>query len=152
MTREEQVQRFAEQILIIKLAIDEFGLEKMRPVIKRWMETTATMLWKRKMEELGIKGGSPSDFFKCIRGWGKESGIFQELLEETPKRVRYRICDCQIYDACKRVGMDPRDFCENGIFLSMEKVPEFINPKLKWTATYNPDRKEGCHYEISYKE
>ena len=48
MTREEQVQRFAEQILIIKMAVDEFGLDKMRPVIRKWMEATATMLWKKK--------------------------------------------------------------------------------------------------------
>lgn len=48
----------------------------------------------------------------------------------------------KIYDACKRVGLNPRDICENGIFLSMEKAPEFINPQLKWTATFNDDRSD----------
>ncbi len=151
MTREEEIQSFAAPVLMIKMSIDKYGLEKMKPVIAKWMEGTATQLWKSKMEQLGIKGGSPLDFFTCIRSWGKESGIFQEILEEREDRVRYRIRSCQIYDACKRVGLDPRDFCENGIFLSMEDVPKFINPKLKWTAVYNNDREQGCYYEISYK-
>jgi hypothetical protein len=33
----------------------------------------------------------------------------------------------------------------------MDAVPQFINPNLKWTAVYNDDREEGCHYEICYK-
>ena len=152
MTREEEVQSFAAPVLMIKLSIDKYGLEKMKPAIAKWMEGTATQLWKAKMEQFGIqKGGSPLDMFKCIRGWGKESGIFQEMLEEQEDRVRYRIRSCQIYDACKSVGLDPRDFCENGIFLSMDAVPQFINPNIKWTAVYNDDREEGCHYELCYK-
>lgn len=136
---------------MIKLSVDKYGLEKMKPAIARWMEGTATQLWTAKMKQLGITGGSPLDFFRCIRGWGKESGIFQEVLEEKEERVRYRIRSCQIYDACRRVGLNPRDFCENGIFLSMESVPTFINPKLKWSATYNDDREQGCYYEICYR-
>lgn len=152
MTRVEQITAFAGPVALIKMAYDEFGPELTRKVVKKWMTATATQLWKAKQAELVITGDTPIDMFKCIRGWGKESGISQELIEETPERVRYRIRNCAIRAACQMVGMDPKEYCENAIFLSMDKIPDFINPNIKWTAQFNPDDNEGCVYEISYKK
>ena len=149
--RLDSIRGFAGPVAIIKMAYDEFGPEVARKVVKKWMTVLATQLWKSQQAQQVITGDTPADFFRCIRGWGKESGIFQELVEETPERVRYRIRNCAIRAACQMVGMDPEEYCKNSIFLSMDKIPDFINPNLKWTATFNPDDNEGCFYEISYK-
>ena len=113
---------------LVKLLHREIGEEKTASILSKLMEANARKYLKASMEKFGITGNDPwslATYFKLATG--DVIGYKAELIQETPKRVVYRL-----YPPCLWFpDLDiPPSFCEaEGRFEA--EAARLVNPKIK---------------------
>ena len=118
---------------LVKLIYQELGEEKTCEILEKFMAENAKKYVVSGMKLFGIEGNDPwalASYFKFATG--DVIGYKTELIQESPKRVIYRL-----YPPCiwfPKLDI-PESFCKRG-FDNFERVAaEIINPKIKISAT-----------------
>ena len=69
-----------------------------------------------------------------------------EVVEENPKRIRYRVKECPIALACDQAGLSGQALCQKVLSPAMNNIMGAVIPGLKWTVEWGSIG--GCRYQI----
>ena len=152
MYYEEAVKMFAPAFALARMFADEVGKEKALEVLNKWATAFAVRNMEQKKRSLGITGTTPKDLYDCFHAYDSQYGIWYEVDEFTPEGIEMTIKNCCMPEVCAMSGWDGEEICMKIIDPLADRVSTIISPDLKWEVVkYNPDRREGCKYRISYR-
>ncbi len=131
---------------LAKVMIEELGEENAFHLLRRWVREVGMEQFKALSQHLELPPEGAKAGFVLVRSFGEGLGMKLEVVEETPRRVRYRAKECPIAQACDRLGISGQNLCQKVLAPAMNNIMGSVIPGLKWAAEWGPIG--GCRYQI----
>jgi hypothetical protein len=133
-------------IWLVKVMIEELGEEKAFHLLRRWVREVGIEQFNGMSQSQELPLEETKAGFVLARSLGEGLGMKLELMEDTPKRIRYRAKECPIAQACDRIGVSGQKLCQKVLVPTMNNIMGSVIPGLKWSAEWGPIG--GCRYQI----
>ncbi len=133
-------------IWLAKVMIEELGEEKAFHLLRRWVREVGVEQFNAMSQSQELPLGDTKAGFVLARSFGEGLGMKLEVVEDTPKRIRYRAKECPIAQACDRIGVSGQKLCQKVLAPAMNNIMGSVIPGLKWSVEWGPIG--GCRYQI----
>jgi hypothetical protein len=131
----------------------DIGLERALSLVKKMAEDRGAMIGKMIKEQAGNKTFDAKTASQIMEEAAKNTlGIPGKTVEETPKRVIFRVIKCPYYEAAKMAGMDAKaieTMCQAKNIRFDDVMFKQLNPNLSFRMRkfrLTPD--DFCEEEI----
>jgi hypothetical protein len=133
-------------IWLAKVMIEELWEEKAFHLLRRWVREVGIEQFNamRHSQELPLEDAKAG--FVLARSFGESLGMKLEVVEDTPKKIRYRVKECPIAQSCDRLGVSGQNLCQKVLAPAMNNIMGSVIPGLKWSPEWGPIG--GCRYQI----
>lgn len=133
-------------IWLAKVMIEELGEEKAFHLLRRWIREVGIEQFKAMSQRQELPPEDAKAGFVLAQSIGEGLGMKLEVVENTPKRIRYRAKECPIAQACDRLGVSGQNLCQKVLTPAMNNIMGSVIPGLKWSAEWGTIG--GCRYQI----
>lgn len=129
------------------------GMDKAIELESRMCETMGAVQGKEILEQSDIKDFDAKMAYSVAKAVPESLGIFGELLEESPQKVRFKCRECSIYEGAKMAGLDDKTLentCRKGSIRYMDNLVKQLNPNLSYKLTkFRSSADDSCEEEIT---
>jgi L-2-amino-thiazoline-4-carboxylic acid hydrolase len=146
MLNEREQSIIQAVIRLAKVLIEELGEEEAFHLLRRWIREIGMEHFLVLSQRLELPPEEARAGFALAKAIGENLGMRPEVIEDTPKRVRYRVKECPIAAACDRVGVPGQSLCNRVISPALNNIMGSVFPGLKWSVEWGPIG--GCRYQI----
>lgn len=109
--------------------------------------------WEANKDKLNLTGSLPRQAFTMIlfEYMGLSPEDIQVVYEDERKITWRSFNFCPILEACKRLGLDTRIICKEGNEESVQDFISRLNPKLKFSRSYEKIRPHAEYCEETFE-
>jgi hypothetical protein len=114
------------------------GMEQALALATKMSETMGAEEGKMYKEQAGIEEFDTKAAYQGLNTMDEGVGILTEVIEESPKKIIFKVGRCPIYEAAQALGMDTKAIeanCRASSIRFMEAMAKQLNPNLSYQLT-----------------
>jgi hypothetical protein len=136
----------------VNTVTQEIGMERALGLVTKTFEKMGAMQGKMMKEQARIKEFDAKTAWSLLKTIYEGFGTSEEVVEETPKRVAFKVGRCPVYEAGQMLGMDAKSIeagCRAGSVRQGDAMVKQLNPKLSFPLTkFRSAADDFCVHEI----
>ena len=114
------------------------GMEQALALATQMSETMGAAEGMMYKEQAGIEEFDTKAAYQGLIASIEGIGILSEVIEESPKKIIFKVGRCPIYEAAQELGMDTKAIeanCRASSIRFMEAMAKQLNPNLSYQLT-----------------